>query len=228
MQTHPMDIPSQELVTKDNVTISVDAMAFYKIEDAEKALLNISDVVHAVNETAQVSLREPLSNKTFDEIIHERDQAGQAVQATLERIAANWGVTISGVKLKNIRVDPSMIRAMSRQAEAKRVREARLIEASAEAEAAKKLVEAARQFEEAPTALQLRTLQAYTQIAAEKNNTFFLPTSLLPVLHRLLLMRPKVQGIDWMGRNQPIEDISRKWPKWLSPLVSRAHYKTDI
>ena len=169
MRTRAMQIPSQELMTRDNVIIHVDAVAFFKITDAFKALRAVKDCLDAVSEVAQTSLRGQLSNATFNEVLHDREEAGKKILTILNTTTSAWGVQIDAVQLKNIRIDKSMIRAMGRKAEAERVREARLIEASAEFESSKKLVEAAKEFERAPLGLRLRELQTYTQIAAEKN-----------------------------------------------------------
>ena len=169
MRTQAMQIPSQELMTRDNVTIHVDAVAFFKIIDAFKALRAVKDYLGAVSEVAQTSLRGQLSNATFNEVLHDREEAGKKILAALNITTSAWGVQIDSVQLKNIRIDKSMIRAMGRKAEAERVREARNIEASAEFESSIKLVEAAKQFERAPLALRLRELQTFTQISAEKN-----------------------------------------------------------
>ena len=169
MRTQAMQIPSQELMTRDNVTIHVDAVAFFKIIDAFRALRAVKDYLGAVSEVAQTSLRGQLSNTTFNEVLHDREEAGKKILAALNITTSAWGVQIDSVQLKNIRIDKSMIRAMGRKAEAERVREARNIEASAEFESSIKLVEAAKQFERAPLALRLRELQTFTQISAEKN-----------------------------------------------------------
>ena len=169
MRTQATQIPSQELITRDNVTIHVDAVAFFKIIDAFRALRAVKDYLGAVSEVAQTSLRGQLSNTTFNEVLHDREEAGKKILAALNITTSAWGVQIDSVQLKNIRIDKSMIRAMGRKAEAERVREARNIEASAEFESSIKLVEAAKQFERAPLALRLRELQTFTQISAEKN-----------------------------------------------------------
>ena len=137
--------------------------------DAFKALRAVKDYLGAVSEVAQTSLRGQLSNATFNEVLHDREEAGKKILAALNITTSAWGVQIDSVQLKNIRIDKSMIRAMGRKAEAERVREARNIEASAEFESSIKLVEAAKQFERAPLALRLRELQTFTQISAEKN-----------------------------------------------------------
>lgn len=194
MRTQSMQIPSQELMTRDNVTIHVDAVAFFQITKAQKALCAVTDCYASVSEVAQTSLRGQLSNSTFDEVLHDREEAGKSILAALNEITSAWGVTIDAVKLKNIRIDPSMVRAMGRRAEAERIREARLIEASAEFESSKNLVEAAREFEKAPLGLRLRELQTYTQIAAEKN-TVLVPSNLQSGIVESLLALKGREGL---------------------------------
>lgn len=192
MRTQAMQIPSQELMTRDNVTIHVDAVAFFKITDAFKSLRAVKDCSAAVSEAAQTSLRDQLSNATFDEVLHDREEAGKRIFAALNELTSAWGVSVDAVKLKNIRVDESMIRAMGREAEAERVRKARLIEASAEFESSKKLVEAAKEFEKAPLGLRLREMQNYAQIAAEKNMVMVIPANLDPGVAQALVTLNRV------------------------------------
>lgn len=170
-------IPPQELMTKDNVTVHVDAVSFFQVIDPKKALLNIVNYKKAVNEAAQTSLRSQLSQNTFDELLCDREEAGQTVLNALQKISADWGVSVQSVQLKNVRIDASMVRAMGRKAEAHRVRDARLIEADAEVQASHKLVDAAKSFEKAPLAMRLRELQTYAQIAAE-GNTVLIPSNM--------------------------------------------------
>ena len=188
MRTRTMQVPSQELITKDNVTIHVDAVAFYRITDALKSLRNVEDLEAAVDKAAQASLRDQLSRVTFDEVLHDREEGAVNILAALCKLTAKWGVLVDAVKLMNIRVDESMIRAMSRVAEAERVRAARVIEASAEYEASVKLVEAGNQFGtgNGMLGLRLREMQTYAQIAEEKNMMVLMPASLDPGVARAL------------------------------------------
>ena len=195
MRMQTMQIPSQELMTRDNVTIHVDAVAFFKVCDPMKALCNVTDYAGAVNEAAQTSLRDQLSRANFDEVLHDRDEAGKVILVSLYKITENWGVIVDALKLKNIQIDSTMIRAMGRRAEAERVREARGIEASAEVEASKKLVEAALEFEKAPLGLRLRELQTCTQMAAEANTTILIPTNVsTDVAQALTTLRRQIKA----------------------------------
>lgn len=180
-----LTVPPQELMTKDNVTIQVDAVSFFQVVDAQKALLNVVDYKLAVNEAAQTTLRSQLSRSTFDELLSDREEAGQVVLAALQQVAEDWGVRVRSVQLKNVKIDPSMVRAMGRKAEAHRVRDARLIEADAEVQASRKLVEAAHSFDQAPLAMRLRELQTYAQIAAE-GNTVLIPANMSQDVHQAL------------------------------------------
>ncbi|KAI4162391.1 MAG: hypothetical protein LQ342_003957 [Letrouitia transgressa] len=169
LRTATMQIPSQELITKDNITIQVDAVAFIEATDPLKVICNVENCETAVSEAAQTSLRDQLSRASFSEVLNNREEAGKSVLEALCAMTADWGVVVKAVKLKNIKIDRSMIRAMARQAEAERLKLSRLIEASAEYEALHTLVEAAKKFEGAPIGLRLRELQTYLQVAAEKN-----------------------------------------------------------
>ncbi|KAL2055226.1 hypothetical protein ABVK25_004564 [Lepraria finkii] len=151
-------------MTKDNVTIHVDAVAFFRINEAFKALCNIED-----GEAAQTSVRDQLSTAAFDEVLHDREEAGRAVLAALRKLTDNWGVVIDAVKLKNIYIDESMIRTMGRRAEAERMRESRIIEADAELQVLKKLFQAGIELGDGALGLRWRELQTFTQIAAERN-----------------------------------------------------------
>ncbi|KAL7004977.1 hypothetical protein EMMF5_005463 [Cystobasidiomycetes sp. EMM_F5] len=172
-----LNVPPQDCMTSDNVTIHVDAVAFFEVVDASKAMLRIVDYKQAVFEAAQTSLRSQLSRNTIDSLLKDREEAGHTVMAALQKVADDWGVRIHSVQLKNVKIDPSMVRAMGRKAEASRVREARIIEADAEVQASHKLVEAAQSLKNAPMAMRLRELQTYTQIAAE-GNTVLIPANL--------------------------------------------------
>lgn len=173
MRTRTMQIPYQELITKDNVTIHVDGVAFYGVVDAQKSLCNVEDLEIAVSEAVQTSVRDQLSQAAFSSVLHDRESAGQNILSALCTLTTKWGVLVDAVKLKNIRVDESMIRAMGRVAEAERVRAARLIEAGAELDASRKLAQAGRELEVAggPYALKLREMQNQAQMAAERNTT---------------------------------------------------------
>lgn len=137
----------------------------------------MEDYKRAINEAAQTSLRAQLSSTNFNEILHDRTEAGRAVLTALEQMAGKWGIEVEAVKLKNISIDKGMIRAMSRRAEAERVREARLIEADAEVQASEKLREAARHLAGEPGAMRLRELQTYAMMAAE-GNTIVVPANM--------------------------------------------------
>ncbi|KAL8726953.1 MAG: hypothetical protein Q9166_006374 [cf. Caloplaca sp. 2 TL-2023] len=220
MRTQAMQIPSQELMTRDNVTIHVDAVAFFKITDAFKSATAVQDCQNAISEVAQASLRGQLSRATFNEVLHDREEAGKNILVALNNITNSWGVNVDAVKLKNISIDRSMIRAMSRRAEAERVREARLIEASAEFESSKKLVEAAKEFEKAPLGLRLRELQTFAQIGAEKN-TILIPANFdAGAAQALVALYRKEQIKARLGKEGKVPDDLAEWDQELGGTAS--------
>ncbi|KAL9610823.1 MAG: hypothetical protein Q9167_004492 [Letrouitia subvulpina] len=211
LRTWTMQIPSQELITKDNITIHVDAVAFAQVIDPLKVICNIEDCHTAVCEAAQTSLRDQLSRASFAEVLNNREEAGKGVLEALCAMTYDRGVTVKAVKLKNIKIDNSMIRAMARQAEAEKIKTARLIEASAEFEASKMLIEAARRFEEAPIGLRLRELQTYLQVAAEKNMVMIIDGKVgTSVAKGLNLLSPYVKGLGNAAAENERQAIERK------------------
>ncbi|KAL9033504.1 MAG: hypothetical protein Q9214_007483, partial [Letrouitia sp. 1 TL-2023] len=160
MRTVTMKVPRQELITKDNIIIKVDAVAFTQVTDPLKVVYNVEDYETAYRQVSAIS---------FAEVLKNREEARKGVLEALCAMTVDWGIVVKAVKLKNIKINSSMIRALGRQAETERLKTARLIEASAESEASHMLVEAARKFKEAPIGLRLRELQTYSQVAAEKN-----------------------------------------------------------
>ncbi|KZV73380.1 hypothetical protein PENSPDRAFT_682863 [Peniophora sp. CONT] len=215
MRVHTLSIPPQELITRDNVTIHVDAVCFFRVVDPGKAILAVDDYRNAVNEAAQSSLRAQLSRATFSEALHDREEAGKVVLQALCRITEQWGVKADLVQLKNISIDQSMVRAMSRKAEAERIREARLIEADAEVRTAEKLAEAATYFDESPFAMRLRELQTYAQIAAE-GNTVLIPANLSSSVATSMALWPKGSSRSGTQTQEHVEGISKRAQKLTS------------
>ncbi|MEM1683164.1 MAG: SPFH domain-containing protein [Ignisphaera sp.] len=164
-----VDVPKQEVITKDNVTVTVDAVVYYRIIDPENAVLKIKDPHYSVALLTQTTIRDVIGQVDLDTLLTQREEIGKTIQSIVDRITEAWGVKISLLTLKAIELPQGLIRAMAKQAEAERLRRARIIEAEAEREAAKILSEAAIVYETHPTALRLRELQTYTDIAREKN-----------------------------------------------------------
>ncbi|MFC8508249.1 slipin family protein [Streptomyces sp. NPDC057411] len=175
MQIVTMPVPAQEGITRDNVTVRVDAVVYFKVVDPADALVRVEDYKFAVSQMAQTSLRSIIGKSDLDDLLSNREKLNQGLELMLDSPAMGWGVAIDRVEIKDVSLPETMKRSMARQAEADRERRARLINADAELQASKKLAEAAHQMEDAPSALQLRLLQTVMAVAAEKNSTLVLP-----------------------------------------------------
>ncbi|MFF5974760.1 slipin family protein [Streptomyces sp. NPDC012769] len=175
MQIVTMPVPAQEGITRDNVTVRVDAVVYFKVVDAAEALVRVEDYKFAVSQMAQTSLRSIIGKSDLDDLLSNREKLNQGLELMLDSPAIGWGVQIDRVEIKDVSLPETMKRSMARQAEADRERRARLINADAELQASKKLAEAAHQMADAPSALQLRLLQTVMAVAAEKNSTLVLP-----------------------------------------------------
>jgi regulator of protease activity HflC (stomatin/prohibitin superfamily) len=175
MQIVTLPIPAQEGITRDNVTVRVDAVVYFKVVDAAAALINVEDYKFAVSQMAQTSLRSIIGKSDLDDLLSNREKLNQGLELMIDSPAIGWGVQIDRVEIKDVSLPEAMKRSMARQAEADRDRRARIINADAELQASKKLAEAAQQMADTPAALQLRLLQTVTAVAAEKNSTLVLP-----------------------------------------------------
>jgi regulator of protease activity HflC (stomatin/prohibitin superfamily) len=175
MQIVTLPIPAQEGITRDNVTVRVDAVVYFKVVDPAAALVNVEDYKFAVSQMAQTSLRSIIGKSDLDDLLSNREKLNQGLELMIDSPAIGWGVQIDRVEIKDVSLPESMKRSMARQAEADRERRARIINADAELQASKKLAEAAQQMEDTPAALQLRLLQTIVAVAAEKNSTLVLP-----------------------------------------------------
>jgi regulator of protease activity HflC (stomatin/prohibitin superfamily) len=170
-----LDIPTQEAITRDNVTVSVNAVAYFRVIDPNDAIVNIEDYTKATWQIAQTSLRSVLGQSDLDELLIHRDQINQKLQQIVDEATEPWGVKVSIVEVKDVELPPTMKRAMARQAEAEREKRAKVIHAEGEFNAAQQLQEAATVIAKEPAALQLRYLQTLTEIAVEKNSTIIFP-----------------------------------------------------
>ncbi|MGW0120878.1 slipin family protein [Streptomyces sp. NPDC003327] len=175
MQIVTMPVPAQEGITRDNVTVRVDAVVYFKVVDAAEAIVQVEDYKFAVSQMAQTSLRSIIGKSDLDDLLSNREKLNQGLELMLDSPAIGWGVQIDRVEIKDVSLPETMKRSMARQAEADRERRARVINADAELQASKKLAEAARQMEGTPSALQLRLLQTVMAVSAEKNSTLVLP-----------------------------------------------------
>lgn len=175
LRTVVMDVPPQDVITKDNVSISVNAVVYFRVFSPEKAVIQVEDYLYATSQLAQTTLRSVVGQAELDEILAERDKINQQLQSILDKHTDPWGIKVTLVEIKHIDLPQEMQRAMAKQAEAERERRAKIINAEGEFQAAKKLVEAATLMEDHPYALQLRYLQTLREVAAERNSTTLFP-----------------------------------------------------
>ncbi|MCX5093571.1 slipin family protein [Streptomyces sp. NBC_00365] len=175
MQIVTMPVPAQDGITRDNVTVRVDAVIYFKVVDAADAVIQVEDYRFAVSQMAQTSLRSIIGKSDLDDLLSNREKLNQGLELMIDSPAMGWGVQIDRVEIKDVSLPETMKRSMARQAEADRERRARIINADAELQASKKLAEAAGVMSEQPAALQLRLLQTVVAVAAEKNSTLVLP-----------------------------------------------------
>jgi regulator of protease activity HflC (stomatin/prohibitin superfamily) len=175
LRTVVMDVPTQDVISHDNVSVRVNAVVYYRVVDPEKAIIAVERFMEATSQLAQTTLRSVLGKHELDEMLAERDKLNEAIQTILDRQTDGWGVKVTNVEIKHIDLDESMIRAIAKQAEAERQRRAKVIHAEGEQQAAQKLVEAAMKLAESPNAIQLRYLQTLGEIAGEKNSTIVFP-----------------------------------------------------
>lgn len=175
MQIVTMPVPAQEGITRDNVTVRVDAVVYFKVVDPADAVVQVEDYRFAVSQMAQTSLRSIIGKSDLDDLLSDREKLNQGLELMIDSPAVGWGVRIDRVEIKDVSLPETMKRSMARQAEADRERRARVINADAELQASRKLAEAASQMADTPSALQLRLLQTVMAVAAEKNSTLVLP-----------------------------------------------------
>jgi len=169
------DVPSQDVITKDNVSIKVNAVVYYKVMQPEKAILEVYNYLYATSQLAQTTLRSVLGQSELDELLAHREKINSQLQEILDRDTDNWGIKVSKVEVKHIDLPQEMQRAMAKQAEAERERRAKVIAADGEYQAAEKLAQAAKIINESPGALQLRFLQTMREVSTEHNTTTILP-----------------------------------------------------
>jgi hypothetical protein len=176
MQIIAAAVPSQEAITRDNVTLRVDAVVYYRVIDPLKAVINIQNYTYAVSQVAQTSLRSVIGQSNMDQLLSERDKVNAHLKDVIDAPTEQpWGIRVERVEVKDVSLPESMKRSMSRQAEAERERRARIISADGEYQASKRLAEAAAVMARDPAALQLRLLQTVVEVAAEKNSTLVMP-----------------------------------------------------
>ena len=175
LRTVAMDVPSQDVITRDNVSVKVSAVIYFRVMDPTKAVIEVENYLYATSQLAQTTLRSVCGQSELDDLLAEREKVNLEIQEILDRHTGPWGVKVSMVEVKHIDLPSEMQRAIARQAEAERERRAKVINAEGEYQAAAKLSEAASIIAKEPTALQLRFLQTLVEVAAEKNSTTIFP-----------------------------------------------------
>jgi regulator of protease activity HflC (stomatin/prohibitin superfamily) len=193
MQIVTLPVPAQDGITRDNVTVRVDAVLYYRVIDPVRVAVDVQDYGSAILQVAQASLRSIIGKSELDDLLSNRERLNQGLELMIDNPAVGWGVHIDRVEIKDVALPESMKRSMSRQAEAERERRSRVITAEGELQASKKLAEAAEVMAEHPAALQLRLLQTVVEVAAEKNSTLVLP---FPVELLRFLERATPPGAD--------------------------------
>ena len=187
LRTLVLDVPTQDVISRDNVSVKVNAVVYYRVLDAEKAIIQVEDYHSATSQLAQTTLRAVLGKHDLDDMLAEREQLNNDIQQVLDAQTDAWGIKVANVEIKHVDLDESMIRAIARQAEAERERRAKVIHAEGELQASEKLMQAAEMLGRQPGAMQLRYMQTLSNIAGDKNSTivFPLPMELLQGLSNL-------------------------------------------
>ena len=175
LRTVAMDVPPQDVITRDNVTVKVSAVIYFRVMAAEKAIVDVENYLYATSQLSQTTLRSVLGQVELDELLANREKINKQLQEILDRHTEPWGVKVANVEVKNIDLPQEMLRAIAKQAEAERERRAKIIHAEGELQASEKLAQAAKVLSAEPASLQLRFLQTLTEISAEKNSTTIFP-----------------------------------------------------
>jgi len=192
LRTIVLDVPSQDVISRDNVSVKVNAVVYFRVVDPQKAIIEVENYMMATSQLAQTTLRSVLGKHDLDEMLAEREKLNLDIQRALDAQTLSWGIKVANVEIKHVDINESMIRAIARQAEAERERRAKVIHAEGELQAAQKLYEAARVLAQEPQAMQLRYLETLTVIAGDKNSTiiFPLPMDILAPLFKRVRNEP--------------------------------------
>jgi regulator of protease activity HflC (stomatin/prohibitin superfamily) len=175
LRTVVMDVPPQDVISRDNVSVKVNAVVYFRVVEPERAIIQVEDFYNATSQLAQTTLRSVLGKHELDEMLSERDKLNTDVQKILDASTDVWGIKVTSVEIKHVDIDPTMVRAIAKQAEAERERRAKVIHAEGELQASEKLAQAAEVLGKQPQAIQLRYLETLTVIAADKNSTIVFP-----------------------------------------------------
>jgi regulator of protease activity HflC (stomatin/prohibitin superfamily) len=182
-----LSVPKQDVITRDNVSVKVNAVIYFRVVDPGKAIIQVANPYEATSQVAQTTLRSVLGQHEMDDLLAQRDKLNADIQAILDQSTENWGIKVANVEIKDVDLDESMVRAMAKQAEAERTRRAKIINAEGESQAAQRLVEAAKSLAQQPSAMQLRYLQTLADISHERTQIIVFP---LP----LDLIKPLIGG----------------------------------
>ncbi len=193
LRTVTMDVPPQDVITKDNVSVKVNAVIYFRVVDQERAIIQVEDYLYATSMMAQTTLRSVLGQSQLDDLLSKREQINGDLQRIIDQQTEPWGVKVNAVEVKNVDLPQEMQRAIARQAEAERERRAKVIHAEGEFEASRRLADAADVISRNPTALQLRYLQTLVEIAAEKNSTTIFPIPIDTIAPFLKAWEKKVE-----------------------------------
>ena len=175
LRTIVMDVPSQDVISRDNVSVKVNAVVYFRVVDPERAIIQVEDFLNATSQLSQTTLRSVLGKHELDDMLAERERLNADIQQALDAQTDAWGIKVSNVEIKHVDIDESMVRAIAKQAEAERERRAKVIHAEGELQASEKLLQAAQVLSKQSQAIQLRYLETLTAIAADKNSTIIFP-----------------------------------------------------
>ncbi|MGH8674456.1 MAG: slipin family protein, partial [Burkholderiales bacterium] len=193
LRTIVLDVPTQDVITRDNVSVKVNAVIYFRVVDPQRAIIQVANFLEATSQLAQTTLRSVLGKHELDEMLAERDKLNLDIQTVLDTQTDAWGIKVSNVEIKHVDLNDSMVRAIAQQAEAERARRAKVIHAEGEQQAAEKLLQAAETLSGRAEAMQLRYLQTLTQIAGDKSSTIVFPVP-MDVIGPILEAAKKLKG----------------------------------
>ncbi len=190
LRTVVMDVPAQDVISRDNVSVKVNAVVYFRVVDPQNAIIQVANFLEATSQLAQTTLRAVLGKHDLDEMLSEREKLNLDIQKVLDAQTDAWGIKVSNVEIKHVDLNESMVRAIARQAEAERERRAKVIHAEGELQASVKLLEAAQMLARQPQAMQLRYLQTLTQVANDRSSTIVFPVP----IEMMEVLQPRVRG----------------------------------
>ncbi|MBY4898229.1 slipin family protein [Cupriavidus sp. AU9028] len=212
LRTIVMDVPSQDVISRDNVSVKVNAVVYFRVVDPENAIIQVANFLEATSQLAQTTLRAVLGKHDLDEMLSEREKLNLDIQKVLDAQTDAWGIKVSNVEIKHVDLNESMVRAIARQAEAERERRAKVIHAEGELQASEKLLEAAQMLARQPQAMQLRYLQTLTQVAGDRSSTivFPVPMEILEAVKGYAASRPGAAAAP--AASHAREPAAEPWP----------------